>query len=142
MRVSNIDFGLSENNGDFPSWFTNNDWHKLIYVAYSAADVPGAAVACVAGAPCLTLDELDNLGIIIAPPNVNDDNNAIVIAAGMEINQSVSSDCVTPLAGVQDRSNGTINEYYELENCDQLDDNFHKQFTTNTFNDQVRIIEP
>lgn len=82
LRVSNIDFGLSETNGDFPSWFTNNDWHKLIYVAYSAADAPGAVVVCATGAPCL---RLNGAGI---PSN---NKNAVVVAAGMETNTIIAT---------------------------------------------------
>jgi len=133
LRVSNIDFGLSETTGDFPSWFTNNDWHKLTYVAYSAADAPGAAAACIAGTNCLTLNGAGT------PSN---NKNAIVVAAGMETNTILDNSCNAIAATAQNRANGDINEYFELGNCNTADDSFQKQFTTNTFNDQVRIVEP
>jgi hypothetical protein len=135
LRISNIDFYLNDVAGDLPVWFFRNDWHKLVYVAYSQGDVPNAGAACDAGASCLILNGAK-------APSPNDDKRAVLIAAGMEINKSVDDDCVTPLVAVQDRSNGTINEYFELENCDEGDDSFQEQFTTTTFNDQVRVVEP
>tara|TARA_R110002072_G_C7960630_1_gene533859 strand:- start:946 stop:4338 length:3393 start_codon:yes stop_codon:yes gene_type:complete len=139
LLVSNINFGLSEANGDFPAWFTNNDWHKLMYIAYSAGDAPGAAAACIAGADCITLNELD---INDATVFTNNANNAVVIAAGREINTIQDSNCNGVASTAQNRSSGTINEYYELENCSAGDDSFREQYETNTFNDQVRIVEP
>jgi hypothetical protein len=133
LKISNIDFYLNEVTGDIPSWFINNDWHKLIYVAYSAGDTPGAAAACVAGTDCLTLTGAGT------PSN---NKNAIVVAAGMEINTILDTNCNNIVSTAQNRTNGTINEYYELGNCNAGDDNFQKQFTTNTFNDQARVVEP
>lgn len=141
LRVSNIELYLNEINDAIPDWFINNDWHKLIYVAYSAADAPVVVGACP-GANCLTINGLDNnTGL----PKVNsNNNNALVIAAGMEINTTLDNNCVdlAPVFVPQNRANGDINEYYESENCDASDDNFQEQFTTNTFNDQVRVVEP
>ncbi len=132
LKVSNIDYYLSELGGDLPSWFTENDWHKFVYVAYSVGDVPGAASACVAGTNCLTLNGVGN---------PNNDKNAILIAAGDEINTTLDSSCGTITSTAQNRANGTINEYFESGNCSQGDDAFQKQTFTTTFNDLIRIVE-
>jgi hypothetical protein len=139
LRVSNIDYYFNEVNGDIPSWFINNDWHKLIYVAYSAGDAPGAGVACTAGTDCQTLNSVDNTG---APVVRSNNNNALVVSAGMEINTTLDSTCNNIASTTQNRTNGTINEYYESDNCSAGDDGFQQQSETATFNDQVRVIEP
>jgi hypothetical protein len=149
LRVSNIDYYLNDITGDIPSWFINNDWHKLVYVAYSAGDAPGAAAACVAGTNCLTINSVDNTG---APVVKTINNNALVVSAGMEISTTLDSNCNNIVETVQNRSSGTINEYYELDNCNAGDDAFQQNETGNfnnddgngtvDFNDQVRVIEP
>ncbi len=132
LRTSNIDYYLNTITDAIPDWFINNDWHKLIYVAFTAGNAPGGAGVCIEGTNCLTLIGAGN----------QDNKNAIVLAAGMEINTTLDSSCATITSTLQKRINGTINEYYESENCSASDDNFQKQFTTNTFNDQVRVVEP
>ena len=124
---------------DIPPWFINNDWHKLVYVAYSAGDVPNAVAACIAGSSCITLNSIDSTGSAVVKSN---DNNAVVISAGMEINTTLDSTCNNIVSRVQNRTNGTINEYYESNNCSAGDDAFQQQSETATFNDQVRVIEP
>ncbi|GEM_PF-1049667 len=122
LRISNIDFNsMSEVNGDIPSWFIENDWHKLMYVAYSSGYAPGAAAVCVDGVNCLVLNDVDS-GV------VNSDKSMLVITAGAEIN-------------AQNRTNGTINEYYELANNTQSDDLFQEQLKTSNFNDQILVLE-
>jgi type II secretory pathway pseudopilin PulG len=124
---------------DIPVWFTVNDWHKLIYAAFSVGDIPGAAAACVAGTNCLTLNGLDNTGAAVVK---SDNNNALIIAAGMEIETTLDSTCSNIASTAQVRKNGTINEYYESFNCDAADDDFQEQSAETTFNDQVRVVEP
>jgi hypothetical protein len=131
LLVSYTDFSLSLDNDNMPEWFLNNGWHKLIYVAYSAGDAPGAA-ACTAGNNCLTING-------IGTPN--NDKQAIVIAAGEPIDTTRDSACNVIASVSQDRTSGNKNEYYELENCN-ADDTFDKQPVSPTFSDQVKIIEP
>jgi hypothetical protein len=116
---------------DIPDWFINNDWHKLVYVAFSSGDAPNTGVDCAAGSNCLTVN--------FAAAS-NDDVNALVIAAGAETNKILDSTCSALVSTAQDRTNGTINEYFESENCDQSDDLFQEQMKTDTYNDQVLII--
>lgn len=143
LRTSSIDYYLHDVSGDLPSWFVRNDWHKLVYVAYSSGDAPGAAAACtVIGGDCLTLNDVQP-----ATPNnaqsetLNNNIRALVISAGMETNKILDSDCVSPVVAMQDRSNGSINEYFESKNCDQSDDLFQEQLKANDFNDQVLVVE-
>jgi hypothetical protein len=136
LRVGNIDFtNLSDVNNDMPSWFINNDWHKLVYVAISSGDAPNTGVDCAAGANCLTVD-LVKSGVTIP----NNDVRALVMIAGAETNKILDSTCSALASTVQDRTNGTINEYFESENCDQSDDLFQKQSKTNEYNDQILIM--
>lgn len=135
LLVSNIDFGLSETNGDIPSWFVNNDWHKLIYVAISTGDAPGTGVDCAAGANCLAVNFVKS-----GTTTVNNTIRALVIAAGAEINKVLDSTCSAQASTTQNRANGTINEYFESENCDQSDDLFQEQSDADDYNDQIRIL--
>jgi hypothetical protein len=139
LKLSNLDFFLSEDYDSIPGWFFNNSWHQLIYVAYSAGDAPGAAAACVPGTNCLTINSVDNTG---APVVKTNNNNALVVSAGMEINTTTDSNCNNIVSTAQNRANGTMNEYYESDNCDADDDGFQQQSETTTFNDQVRVVEP
>lgn len=132
LKTSNIDYYLNVTADAIPDWLLNNDWHKLLYVAFSVGDAPGGAGVCIEGTNC----------IILAGAGNPDNKDAIVLAAGMEINTTLDSSCTTITSTPQMRINGTINEYFESENCNANDDNFQKQFTTNTFNDQVRVVEP
>lgn len=134
LKTSNIDFYLHTvgDTADIPAWLVANDWHKLVYVAYSkAGDTPGAA-ACVAGTNCLTLNP--------AGASVNNDKQAILISAGEEINTTLDKDCQSVSSRKQNRANGTINEYFESRNCKQ-DKYFQKQAATSAFNDLLRIVE-
>jgi len=139
LKVSNMDYYLHDVFGDLPFWFVKNDWHKLIYIVYSVGDTPDAAAACIAGTNCLTINGVDNVGAAVVNSN---NNNAIVIAAGMEINTTQDSNCNAIAATAQNRSNGRLNEYYESNNCSAGDDSFQEQFETNTYNDQLRVVEP
>lgn len=135
LLLSNIDYLLNESSNDFPAWFVNNDWHKLTYVAVSPGDEPGAAINCSAGSNCLTANIVKS-----GATTPNDDVNALVIAAGSEIDAKLDSTCLVALAAEQDRTNGTINEYFELENCDAADNIFQKQAEADNYNDQILII--
>lgn len=139
VKVSGINLFLAEGYDSIPGWFFNNSWHQLIYVAYSAGDAPGAAAACVPGTNCLTINSVDNTG---APVVKTNNNNALVVSAGMEINTTTDSNCNNIVSTAQNRANGTMNEYYESDNCDDGDDGFQQQSETTTFNDQVRVVEP
>ncbi len=143
LLVSNIDFGLSEINGDVTSWFINNDWHKLTYVAYSAGDAPGAAAVCtVVGGDCLIINDVQS-----ATPNnpqsttPNANIRALAIIAGKETNKILDSGCLALTETTQDRTNGTINEYFESNNCAQADDLFQEQIKASNFNDQLIVID-
>lgn len=120
---------------DLPTWFTENHWHRLIYVAASSDVLPGAGGVCT-GTNCLTVTG-------VATPD--DDKELLLIAAG------------APLA-TQDRTVGTacgaiepayFCDYFEGENADfDFDESgpppptFEQANLTKTFNDTVRVLEP
>jgi len=118
IKVSNIDYYLTEAVGEIPQWFLKNKWHQLIYVAYSAGDSPNGGAICTAGTDCLSLTGG-------GPPD--DNKRALVIGAG------------EPLAA-QDRTLGNMTDYYENGNNSNGDDGFQIGEVLATFNDQVRVL--
>ena len=119
--TSGLQFDLVE-GVDFPSWLVANDWDQLIYIAVSDGYRPGAAGSCVAGGTpdCLTLTNW------YTPVN---DKEAVILSAGV------------PLSG-QDRSTGLLTAYLENDNGTVGDDVFEYSDSSNSFNDQIRVIEP
>ena len=137
-----IQVDAGDTSYDLPLWFTENKWHRLIYVAASekvlpevfALDPPGVADLCIEGTDCLRVDGL-------SPDN---NKEILVIAAG------------PPLA-TQDRLTGTVCgavepsflcDYFEGENADfDFDESgpppptFEHTPIGDAFNDQVKIVE-
>ena len=92
-----------------------------MYIAYSAGDSPNGGATCTIGVDCLTLT---GGGI------VNNNKRVLVISAG------------EPLAAAgQDRTLGTIGNFYENQNSTNGDDNFQTGGIANIFNDQNRVID-
>ncbi len=125
IRVTGIQYDLLDTD-EIPSWFTANNWHHLVYVAYSSGFAPGSAAACDTDTSnlipnCLSIDDVDSV-------TLNNDRQALIILAGEELN-------------TQNRTDGTIDEYYELANNSQSDDVFQEQRKTSSFNDQILILE-
>ena len=131
LRVTGIQYDYTENpDGEYaqdklPTWFTENNWHHLIYAAYSEGDAPGATAACVSGTNCLQLN---------LPNGNNDAVQSVVIAAGYEIN-----DAAVPL--VQNRANGGLGEYFESDNV-VVDDIFLQNGNQAGYNDQTLVLRP
>ena len=118
VRVSGIDYYLSEAPGELPPWFTKNKWQRLLYVAYGAGFAPGAGNHCTAGADCLVVQ------------GRADDREALVVSAGMALAE-------------QDRASGSIAAYYEDENASlTANDTFTAAAISDTFNDQVVVVAP
>ena len=118
IRTSGMDYYLSEAPGELPAWFVKNKWHHLLFIAYSTGLAPGGAGQCTAGADCLVIQ------------GRADDREALVVSAGMAL--------VT-----QDRSTGSITDYYEGENATLSgNDIFTSAETTATFNDQLAVAAP
>ena len=114
VRTTGIDYYLSEESGELPSWFLRNRWHHLIYAAYSAA----GNGHCNPGLTCL------------AVPERREAPDALVVSAGMA------------LAG-QDRSSGAIADYYEGQNASLYEDDiFSAAGLAESFNDQLVVITP
>ena len=142
MRLSDIDYYLREADEEIPGWFITNKWHQLVYIAYSAGYSPNGGAICIVGTDCLTLEQTDGVDTLS-----NNAVRAIVLIAGEEVQTTLDSTCsVVPVVD-QDRSTGTMNEYFELKNCDDTsvlpnDDEFQqvKLPTTLNFNDQLKII--
>jgi len=119
LKVSDIDYYLTDAVGEIPDWFITNKWHQFVGIVYSAGDSPNGGATCTVGADCLTLT---SGGV----PNNN--KRALVVSAG------------EPLAA-QDRTSGSANDYYEDENIDAGDDDYQTGDITGTFNDQVRVLD-
>ena len=118
IRTSGIDYFLSESPAELPAWFIKNKWHHLLYVAYSSGFAPGGGNHCTAGSDCLVIQ------------GHADDTEALVVSAGMAL-------------AAQDRSTGSITDYYEGENATLSgDDIFTRAGITATFNDQAAVASP
>ena len=118
IRTTGMDYYLAEGPDELPSWFIKNKWHHLVYVAYGAGFVPGGRGHCTAGTDCLVVQ------------GRTDDAEALVVSAGMALAD-------------QDRSTGSITDYFEGENASLAgDDTFSAADITETFNDQVVIVAP
>lgn len=120
-RVDGIAYHFSEAAGELPPWFIKNRWHQLLYAAYSAEFAPGGDGDCEAGVDCLVLR---------GAHGARDDRAALTISAGMG------------LAG-QDRSSGSLADYYEGANADPwADDVFDNGDLGPAFNDQAVFVAP
>ncbi len=136
LKVSDIKYSLAETSGDIPGWLIQNDWHKLIYVAYSSGDAPGAASVCSPGTNCLEIDITWR-----ASTTTQNDKRALLLSAGGETDTLRDANCnVLGTAVAQDRTTGIINSYFELDNCDAGDDVFTLDRDASNFNDQVRVM--
>ena len=134
LKLSNIEFNLhstgvdlngdgdyldmGETRPDLAPWFSKNNWHKLIYIAYGA-------------------------GLGLLGEGSNPRRRAALVLAGAEIERRLDSACQPAPAARQDRVNGSLNEYFEAENCAISGDNiFQKGPADSAFNDLARgIIE-
>ena len=118
IRTTGMDYYLAEGPGELPSWFIKSKWHHLVYIAYGAGFAPGGSGHCTAGTDCLVVQ------------GRTDDAEALVVSAGMALAD-------------QDRSTGSITDYFEGENASLAgDDTFTAADITETFNDQVVIVAP
>ena len=119
--------------GDIPIWFTQNNWHRLVYVAASSGVMPGAGGTCIKGSDCLTVTGL----------TPTDDKRVLAIMAGLELatqNRSSGSVC----GGIEP---AFFCDYFEGENADfDFDESgpppptFYYTPATTAFNDLVRIV--
>ena len=118
IRTSGMDYFLSESPGELPAWFLKNKWHHLLYIAYSNGFAPAGGSHCTAGSDCLVIQ------------GHADDTEALVVSAGMAL-------------AAQDRSTGSITDYYEGENATLSgDDIFTRAGIDATFNDQLAVAAP
>mgnify|MGYP000882959513 CR=1 FL=1 len=109
---------------ELPRWFVDNDWHELVYLAYASGEaLPGDTTAgqdCVSLAtPCVTVTING-----AAATNVR----AAAFTAGADLTPGTT------------RPNGTLTDYYELENSSPVDDSFLEGRLSAAYNDQTRII--
>lgn len=119
-----IQYDFDVDDGELPLWFVENGWQDLIYTSYASGEpLPGDTTAnqdCVSLATnCLSVDA-DSL----ITPNIR----AVAVSAGVDF---------SPVAST--RPNGTLSDYFEVENS-VVDDLFMKDKITAANNDQTRII--
>ena len=118
IRTAGMDYYLAEGPGELTYWFIKNKWHHLVYIAYGAGFAPGGSGHCTAGTDCLVVQGRTG------------DAEALVVSAGMALAD-------------QDRSTGSITDYFEGENASLAgDDTFTAADITETFNDQVVVVAP
>lgn len=123
IAVNNIQYDLSIDDGELPTWFVENGWHELIYLTYASDEVlPGDTTA---GQDC------NSLGTCLSI-NINGSTNTLVRAAALSAGATLTG---------QDRATAPNEADYfdDTENTD-LDNVFLKNRTTTTYNDQTRII--
>ncbi len=126
--VGGIAFDLDPNldpaigRAEIPAWFTNNNWHRLIYVAYSGSDTPGSGTSCDTVPNCITLRN--------TVPEGN--KRGIVLSAGSDLTGNRAADP------------GNWYNYFE-DSVHTLppagNDIFEKKEITNNYNDQVQILD-
>ncbi len=107
---------------DLPQWVFDNEWHHLMYLAFSDDLSPDYT----AGLNCQT-DSVINCLQISGPGNVENNIQSLVINAG------------SANAG-QNRTIGAISDYFELGNSDN-DVIFDQTIESNTFNDQIYVLQ-
>jgi hypothetical protein len=118
--TASIQYDIDINDGELPEWFTDNEWHEQIYIAYAAGEgSPPGTTVCTSGTDCITIN---------GTGGTTNNKRVVALVAGQE------------LTG-QDRvgSPGDITQYFENENGTPLDEIFEKG-TISNFNDQSRVL--
>ncbi len=120
--------------GDFPDWLLNNNWHHQVLVTYPnnvSEPLPGvsplAPTPICAPPACLTLTSNNGANFI------SNSIRAIAVIAGQDL---------TPVPA-RPNANGsptTLNDYFDLINSNGIQNAFDQQLFSTVFNDQVRII--
>lgn len=108
---------------EIPAWFVENGWHELMYLTYASDEpLPGDTTA---GQDC------NSLGTCLSI-NINGSANNVVRAAALSAGIA--------LAGQNRVATPDETDYFDnVENTD-ADEDFLKNRTTTTYNDQTRII--
>ena len=124
---------------DLPLWFSENQWHRLMYVAASEWVLPNSPLE-----PADECDEPGNDCLIVEGLTPDDNKEVLVIAAGQEL--STQDRLSGTLCGAQEPS--FFCDYFEGENADfDFDESgpppptFEHSPIGDTFNDQVKIVE-
>jgi hypothetical protein len=132
--------GIDDERDELPEWFAENNWHHVIYAAFSSdavagGDADGDGDCSTPVNTCLTL----NVAGLVARTDVR----ALLVSAGAEWAD-------------QDRSNGDCDGdgigddflcvYFEGDNGDRSNiaqsDTFARDRFSADFNDQIRIVAP
>ena len=125
VTVAGVQYDLDVDAGELPGWVIENDWHHLLYFAYSDADSPVSTSTCDIVGPCITL-RMQRTSSASVVNQIN--NRGLVLIAGRDISGS--------------RPSGNLADYFESEN-DQImtpNDVFAREPFSTTFNDQIRSI--
>ncbi|TDJ65139.1 MAG: hypothetical protein E2O35_07665 [Proteobacteria bacterium] len=125
VTVSGVQYDLDIDAGELPGWVIENDWHHLLYFAYSNADSPVSTATCDTTGPCITL-RVQRIGA--AAPVDQTNNRGVVLMAGRDISGF--------------RPSGNLADYFEDENDQTATPGnifFSGPFSA-TFNDQIRSI--
>ena len=126
---STIDPATRRSPGELPQWFVANDWHKQFYVAYAAAQAPGAGAIDCAPPNCLRVNWTRPAPLPLAQlPNVN----AVILNAGDAL---TGQDRSLPIAPIP------MTVYFEGSNATGSV-SFEKRSKDATFNDDLRMLAP
>lgn len=122
----------------FPSWFIDNNWHHLIYYEVSSGYAPGGDHTCTN--PCLTVNGQSG----------GSNKQAIVLMTGAALadqSRAASPNALCLATGATIAPNACQSNYLEDENEIPPpplppDFTYENKNRSDTFNDQVIIVEP
>ncbi|NKB36381.1 MAG: hypothetical protein GKR93_04320 [Gammaproteobacteria bacterium] len=121
LVVNGMQYDVDIDNAELPTWFVNNEWQELIYIAYASGEavLPGDTTP---DQDCATLGNC----ISVASDGVvySNTTRAVAISAGVGTT----------------RPGNLLTDYFEGENSNPIDDVFIKNDITTVTNDQTRII--
>ena len=99
------------------SWFTQNEWHKVMYYAISPGYNAGGNMFCTGSPPyCLALGEAENVG-------------ALIVTTGSARTGTIHPSTI-------------IGDYLELENATPENFIYENKPRSSTFNDHVIVVAP
>jgi len=128
--------GVDDKKDELPQWFTENHWHRLVFVAMSRDVVAGGDGDCTTPTnSCLTLT--------VDGSAVRNDIEALLMAPGSQLpgQNRGSGDCDGD--GMPDDA---LCAYFESDNGNRstpvLSDTFARNQLSAAFNDQVLVLAP
>lgn len=117
QRIELRDIKKSSTSGLQP-WFTNNEWHHLIYYHVASDYAPGGDRTCTTN-PCLTVNGQGGGSNI----------SAVIVMAGGNLSGNAHPSL-------------SLSDYFEGGNASPADFIYENNTRSSTFNDQVIVVSP